>query len=153
MIAAEILVWLLRLFGVLYLLGGLWGARLFWFWARLGPQLNQLSQMAEEAPDRDAPPIEPDNARNWWLFAGALLMAAAGAAMSLAHALAVPLLAAVIVHQLLYFIRQRRRELAASSAVEAAEARPARATINGFFSGLVMAVLAAWLYSVGALWS
>ncbi|MGE0596918.1 MAG: hypothetical protein AB7P07_11150 [Hyphomonadaceae bacterium] len=156
MIAAELLVWVLRFFGALYLVGGLWGARQFWFWARMGPSLNELSRIADGLGEPGATPqkpIEPDNARNWWLLLGALLTAASGAAMLLAHALSVPLLSAVIVHQLFYFIRQRRRELAAATAEDAEEARPAPATVNGFFSGLVMAVLAAWLYSAGALWS
>jgi hypothetical protein len=61
------------------------------------------------------------------------------------------LLSLIIVHQLLYFVRQRRRELAAASPEQALEARPDNATINGFFAALVMAVMAAWLYHQGAL--
>lgn len=154
MSAADVLVWVLRGFGALYLIGGIWGARQAYFWARMGPDLNRLSAIADELSDAAAPakPIEPDNARNWWVFTGAVLLTFAGAAMLLAHASAVALLSAIIVHQMLYFLRQRRRELAARTAEDADEARPQRATINGFFSGLVMAVLAAWLYYEGALW-
>jgi hypothetical protein len=54
---------------------------------------------------------------------------------------------------MLYFVRQRRRELAAGSDADAAdEARPARSTINAFFFSLVMAVLAAWLGRSHMLW-
>lgn len=152
MSAADFLVWVLRAFGALYLIGGIWGARQAWFWARMGPDLNRLSAIADELTETKGKPIDPDIARNWWVFSGAVLLIFAGAAMLLAHASAVLLLSAIIVHQMLYFLRQRRRELAAPSPEDAEEARPQRATVNGFFSGLVMAVLAAWLYYEGALW-
>lgn len=152
----EIATWMLRVFGALYLIAGLIAARQMYFWARIAPSMNEFARVAEEfkadveerAPQ---PPLKEDGGRSWWIFAGALLLAIAGVAMLLAHWSAVPLLAAIIVHQLLYFIRQRRRELRASTPDAAEEARPNRATINGFFGGLIMAVLAAWLYYEDAL--
>ena len=149
------LLWVLRLFGALYLVGGIMGARQAWFWARLEPDMQRVTKMLENwdgdnsrYPDAD----EVDNGRNWWLFAGCVLTAMAGLAMLLGHAASVGLLAAVIVHQLFYFVRQRRRELAAKTPADAEEARPQRSTINGFFGALIMAVLAAWLFHEGALW-
>ncbi len=56
----------------------------------------------------------------------------------------------MIVHQLLYFIRQRRRELSAT-VLNADGECPSRETINAFFFSLIMAVLAGWLYWRGAL--
>lgn len=159
---ADGLIWALRAFGALYLVGGLWMARQMWFWARITPDMDRLTRMLEnfdaEMNDRapaPAPTVPEDRGRPWWLFAGALITAAAGAAMLLAHALAVALLAAVIVHQLLYFVRQRRHELAAPNQQAAAEARPERSAVNGFFVALLLAVFAAWLYHEGALtfWS
>ena len=67
------------------------------------------------------------------------------------QAVALWLLAAIIIHQLMYFIRQHRRERAAVSAEAKHEARVNRRTINGFYSALIMAVLAAWLYHQDAL--
>jgi hypothetical protein len=156
-IVIDVLTWCLRLFGVGYFVGGVWMARQMWFWARITPSMNKLTQTIEEfnaetegrAPR--AAPLDEDVNRSWWLFAGAVITAAAGFAMIFAHRLAVPLLAAIIVHQMLYFIRQRRRERAAISAEAKHEARVNRATINGFFGALVMAVLAAWLYYQDAL--
>lgn len=156
MIVTEILTWLLRLMGVGYLLGGAYMARQMWFWANITPSMNRLTQTLEEfnaETEGRAPRAEPadDNARNWWLFTGAVITALAGAAMIFAHRLAVLLLAAIIVHQLLYFVRQQRRERAAISAEAKHEARVDRRTINGFYSALIMAVLAAWLYHQDAL--
>jgi hypothetical protein len=51
---------------------------------------------------------------------------------------------------MLYFIRQRRRELRAS-VEDAPGERPSRQTINAFFFSLIVAVLAGWLYWRGAL--
>lgn len=156
MTLADILIWVLRAFGALYLVGGIFLIRMTWFWARLGPDMDRLAKTIEEfsaevegrAPK---PPEDEDRGREWWLFAGAVTTALAGAAMLIGHRLAVPALALIIVHQLLYFIRQRRRELRAATPEAAAEARPTPQTINGFFSALLMAVLAAWLYAQGAL--
>lgn len=158
MIFIDAATWVLRIFGALYLIGGLWMARQMWFWARISPSMSEFGEAARqfseefgENNDAARDLAESDNARPWWLFAGAVITAAAGAAMLLAHRLAVPLLAAIIIHQLLYFVRQRRRELAAKTPDAAAEARVETATVNGFFAALIMAVLAAWLYHEGAL--
>lgn len=156
MILVDVLTWVLRGFGLLYLIGGIVGARQFWFWAQITPSMNKLIRMTEEfsaETEGRAPNVvaEDDRGRPWWLFTGAVLLAVTGAAMVLAHWLSVVLLSLIIVHQLFYFVRQRRRELAATSPEQALDARPTRATINGFFAVLVLAVMAAWLYHEGAL--
>lgn len=153
---ADVLVWVLRIFGALYLLGGLYVARQMWFWGRIGPSMNKLAQVTEDfraETEGRAPRHQQieDTGRNWWIFSGALALAVAGASMIMAHRSAPWLLALVVVHQLFYFIRQRRRELAARTPEAAAEVRPQRSTINGFFAGLVMMVMAAWLGYAGAL--
>jgi hypothetical protein len=156
-VIVEIATWVLRVFGALYLIAGLIAARQMYFWARIAPSINEFARVAEEftadveGREPRPPALNEDGGRSWWLFAGSLLLAIAGVAMLLPHWSAVPLLAAIIVHQLVYFIRQRRRELKAATPDAAVEARPNRATINGFFGGLIMAVLAAWLYYEGAL--
>lgn len=156
MTLADILVWVLRGFGALYLVGGVMLMRTAWFWARLEPDMDRLLQTIEEFSAENegrAPKVEEesDRGRQWWIFAGAVLTALAGAAMLIGHRLAVVALAVVIAHQLVYFVRQRRRELRAKTPEAALEARPTPQTINGFFSALLMAVLAAWLYAQGAL--
>ncbi len=152
----DLAVWVLRGFGVLYVLGGLFGARAFWLTGRheaeLDVMLDTLDAINAENEGAPAPPKrETDLGRQYWLLAGSLLLIPAGAAMALAHRLAVPLLAVVIVQQLFYFMRQRRRELAAANAEHADEARPAPATVNGFYSCLGVTLLAAWLSWRGAL--
>lgn len=156
--AADVLIWVLRAFGALYVLGGLFLARQMWFWARIGPSMNKLARtlsdfQAELEPEkpRPAPALTEDVGRSWWLFAGAILTAVSGVAMLIGHRAAVPLLALLVVQQMLYFIRQRRAELRASSRADAEEARPTQATINGFVTALLLAVLAAWLGWQGAL--
>jgi hypothetical protein len=154
---ADVLIWLLRGAGALYLVGGVWMARQMWFWARLGPTMDAFYAAAEslqaENEGRAPGPVEKDDTRRtWWLFAGAALTAVTGFAMLLGHRLAPFLLGLLIAQQLLYFIRQRRRELNAASEDLRAEERPNRATINGFYGALAMGVLAAWLEWQGALW-
>lgn len=152
----ELASWVLRGFGVLYVVGGVFGVRAFWLSGRheaeLDFMLDSLDALNAENEGAPAPPKrETDLGRQYWLLAGSLLLIPAGVAMALAHSWAVPLLAAIIVQQLFYFIRQRRRELAAQWPEHAEEARPTRATVNGFYSCLGLTVLAAWLYWRGAL--
>lgn len=151
MTGSDIGVWVLRGFGALWVLGALFGLRQAWFGSKIDKAIEKLEQMAAEFGE--APPArEPeDRGREAWMIAGLVLLFAAGVAMALAHRLAVPLLAALIVQQLGYFIRQRRRELKAETAEEAAQARPERTTVNGFFTSLIMATLAAWLFHEGKL--
>lgn len=157
---ADSLVWVLRAFGVLYLIGGVFAARQSWFWARLGPDMTKLARMMRDIGEEAGEPNEAagdliagaDHGRPWWVFTGSLLLIAAGAAMALGHASSVLLLSLIIVHQMLYFIRQRRLELRASTPEAAAEARPERSTVSGFFWALIVAALAAWLRWQGALW-
>jgi hypothetical protein len=141
----------LRIIGVLWIVGGGFLLHQLWLNSKLDPMIATLEQMAREM---GAPPgkeeIDVDNGRERWMAAGAVVLMLAGVAMGLGHRAAVWLLAAVIVHQLLYFVRQRRRELRAS-AQDAFMERPSSQTINAFFFSLVMAVLAAWLYWRGAL--
>jgi len=152
----EILVWVLRGFGVLYLVGGLFGVRQAWFMIRAEPAMDQVLDMLDalKAEEQDAPPPakrETDGGRSWWLLSGAALVTLAGAAMAAAHGACVGLLAVLIAHQLLYFVRQRGREFKAPNAEIAAEARAQPATINAFFGALLVTVFAAWLFSRGAL--
>ncbi len=143
-------MWVLRGFGALYLLGGVQGARDAWFWARRHATIDAMFAPARRAEDTALP--RADTGRSWWLFTGAVLTAAAGLAMLAAHALAGPLLAAIVIHQLLYFMRQRRRELRAKSDAEASDARPAPDTVNGYFIVVCLALLTAWLYEARLLW-
>lgn len=157
MSAASVLIWVLRLAGAAYLVGGVWMARQMWFWARISPTMDAFYAAAEtlqaESEGRAEQPVEKDDSgRSWWLFAGAVMTALAGLAMLLGHQLAPLMLSLLIAQQLLYFIRQRRRELTAITEEGRIEARPNSGTIQGFYGALVMAVLAAWLGWEGALW-
>lgn len=154
---ADVLVWVLRGFGVLYLVGGVLGARQAWIWARLEPDLDRVMRALQSFDATDDKSLtdnlaEEDRGRQWWLLAGCVMLIPTGVAMLLAHSAAVPLLAFIIVQQLFYFARQRRRELRAPNQASAEDARVERSTINGFYSALAIAVMAAWLYGRGALW-
>jgi hypothetical protein len=155
---ADVLVWVLRLVGALYVFAGLFAARQVWFWARLSPDIRRLAQTLEqfsaEMGERNQPAQElarEDAGRPWWIFTGLCIVIAAGVAMMFAHRLAVPLLAGAVGHQMVYLVRQRRRELRAATPAEAADARAEPSTVNAFFLLLTMTVLAAWLYYEGAL--
>jgi hypothetical protein len=151
----EILAWVLRGFGAMYFIGGVWMARQMWFWARMSPDMDRMVSIIEhwgaERSDEEHDAAE-DHGRSWWLWAGGVITAICGVSMLLAHRFTPLLLALLIVHQLLYFIRQRRREVRALTPEDAQDARPNQQTVNGFFSAVFMALLAAWLGARGALW-
>ncbi|HWA21856.1 MAG TPA: hypothetical protein VG735_05615 [Caulobacterales bacterium] len=142
---------LLRIVGVLWIVGGGFLLHRLWLNSRLDPMIEKLDRMAREmgAPD-SGKPLDIDNNRERWMAVGAIFLMLAGIAMGLGHRAAIPLLAAVIMHQLLYFIRQRRRELRVS-VEDAPGEQPSRQTINAFFFSLIVVVLAGWLYWRGAL--
>lgn len=157
MTTVEIATWVLRIIGAAYFLGGLFGMRQAFFMLRAEPSMDELldtlDKYSAENEGRDAPPPRvTDSGRMWWLLSGAFVLTLAGGAMMAAHRSAAVLLALILVHQMLYFVRQRRRELAAPNEDQASEARPARATINGFLSSIPVVLLAAWLFHRGALW-
>ncbi len=156
--ASDIGVWVLRAAGALYLVGAAIGVRHAIFAIRAEPMMDSMLDILDRinAENSDKPiPVErvTDNGRNWWLLAGSILLGLAGAAMLAAHVSALPLLVLLVLQQMLYFWRQRRRELAAPNEDQASEARPQRSTINGFFGSLLVTVLAAWLYFENALWA
>lgn len=155
----DILVWVLRGFGALYLVGGVLGVRQAWFWARMSPDLDRMTRLLQSFDlkgDEQAFPeeelVQEDRGRHWWLLSGCVLLIVAGAAMVAAHRLAVLLLSLIIVQQLFYFARQRRRERRAPNRATAEDARVEPSTINGFYVALIVTVFAAWLYWQGALW-
>jgi hypothetical protein len=155
----DILVWVLRAFGVLYIVGGVLGARQAWFWARIEPDLDRVTRIlqsydpkGDEDSLQDENIAQEDRGRQWWLLAGCVMLIPTGIAMLVSHQVAVLLLSLTIVHQLFYFARQRRRELKAPNVATAEDARVERSTINGFYALLIVTVLAAWLFWQGALW-
>ena len=149
---ADIAVWILRAFGVLWTVGALALLRQLYFNSKLDPMIEALDRMSAESGGEERAPPEPDDkGREHWMLAGALLTLAAGVAMIIAHRVAVAILAALIIQQVLYFIRQRRRELIARTPAQAEHERPTKETVNGFYTSLGMAALAAWLYGAGAL--
>lgn len=157
MSVVEIATWALRVIGAAYFLGGLFGMRQAFFMLRAEPMMDELLDTLDaysaENEGRPAPEARvTDSGRMWWLFSGAFVLTLAGGAMMAAHRSAAVLLAFVLVHQMLYFVRQRRRELAAPNEDQASEARPAQATINGFLACIPVVLLAAWLFHRGALW-
>ncbi|MBU6371262.1 MAG: hypothetical protein KJS97_00925 [Alphaproteobacteria bacterium] len=140
---ADGALWLLRAIGALWLVGGLFLIRQLLTFGPLERALDQLSPDAAESADRG---------RDAWMLAGGVTTALAGALLLAGTRWALLGLCAVIVHQMAYFVRQRRRELAAKTEDGAEDARPARATINAFFFSLCVAVLTSWVVSQGAMW-
>ena len=127
-------LWFLPAVGALGVLGGLFLIRQLLSVGKLERALDELAQVAAAGADRG---------RDAWMLAGAALVAGTGWALLA--------LCGVIVHQMLYFIRQRRRELVTATDDGAAEARPAP-TINAYFFSLVIAVLTAWMAAQGKMW-
>lgn len=161
MAGPDIALWTLRGIGVLWVLGAVVMIRKVWMMDRLDAMMAQLETAVR---DHDPEPVDPapdgqsqddretvDRGRNAWMIAGGVVLGAAGAAMAAGHRLAVPLLALLIVHQLAYFIRQRRRELSRRTQAGREDAQPAASTVRAFFFSLGVAVLAAYLYNQGRL--
>lgn len=148
----EGLVWVLRAFGVLYVIGAVLVFRHLRIYALVDDATRRIELMSQEIDGEETPsPDEPDKGRNGWLAAGGVLTAIAGFAMVFALRIAVVLLVLAVIHQIAYFIRQRHREVSAKTPEEALEARPTQATRNGFYTCLALTVLAAWLGWNGAL--
>ncbi len=155
---AEGLVWVLRAFGVPYVLGAVFMVRQLRMDSFLDRAISQIETMTdaiaadleEKAPTRSKlPPDDPG--RRVWLMSGAVLLFIAGVAMAIGHRIAVPLMVLLVAQQLAYFTRQRRRELRATTPEKAADARPAQSTRNGLYWCLILTVFAAWLGWQGAL--
>lgn len=142
----------LRVFGALYVVGAVFLFRQLRADAFMDRAIEQLEAMAADFEERPAPPRPPeDPGRTAWMAAGGVLLIVAGVTMTLGLRVSVVALAVLTLHQMAYFVRQRRRELRAASAEEAEEARPTPEARNGFISGLIMLVLAAGLERAGAL--
>ena len=140
---ADAALWLLRAVGALWLVGGLFLIRQLMSFGKLERALDRIAPEAAAGVDRG---------RDAWMLAGGVATATAGVTLLAGTRWALVALSGVVVHQMLYFIRQRRRELAATTQDDAAEARPARATINAFFFSLVIIVLTAWVAAQGKMW-
>lgn len=153
----EGLVWVLRVFGVMYVVGAIFLFRMLRFDSFLDRATRQIQAMADDiardagVEQRPRVDVPEDRGRVVWLAAGGVLTLASGVAMVLGSRWAVLLLVLLVLQQLLYFVRQRRRELAAATVEEALEARPTARTRSGFYYSLVLTVLAAWLAWQGVL--
>lgn len=147
----EIGVWVLRIFGALYLFGAFMLVRALRMDSFLDQALSKLESMNAEFGGEAPKPDSEDRGRRLWMYAGAALTGLSGAAMLIAHGWAVWLLAALVLQQMGYFIRQQRRERAAKNAEDAEDARPTPATQNAFIGSLGLLVLAGWLQANGAL--
>lgn len=145
----------LRGFGALYIVGAVFLLNQLRRHLFMDKAIDQLDRMAAEIAAGAGEPAPPqsanDGGRTHWMIAGGVLLLAAGMTMVLGLRVSVLALGVLALHQLLYFVRQRRRELAAATPDEAQEARPTPATRNGFLTGLVLFVLAGWLERSGAL--
>jgi hypothetical protein len=146
----------LRAMGALWVVGAIFLLRQLWFNSKLDPMIAALDKIADEFRAETGegpakPKIDMDNNRERWLAAGAVITGACGVVMALAMQIALALQAIAIVHQLLYFYRQRQRELKAGDAATALLERPSAEAVNGFYATIILTMLTAWLYYRGAL--
>lgn len=152
MTLADALVWVLRGFGVLYVVGAVFLFRHLRVYALVDDATQRIEMMTREIEGEETPPPDhADKARNGWLAAGGVLTALAGVAMIFALRMSLVFLVLVVIHQIAYFIRQRHMEITAPTPEAALDARPTQATRNGFYTCLALTVLAAWLEWKGAL--
>lgn len=145
---------LFRAFGLVYVLGGAFGAVLMWRMRQKERRQLELQRVADLTDLRDPERFgyfDVDVRRRSWLLITNGLTLLAGAAMALASWLAVPLLATLVLQQGLYFLRQRGMVRAAKSPEEAAEARPDRSAAKAAWFSLVLAGLSVWLLAIGKL--
>ena len=157
-VAEFILVWALRLFGVLWIVGGIFTIHQ----ARTSAFLDRAIGTLEEAADRfadgdDHDSLEPDStldvARSYLLLTGGVLTLASGAAMVITRPWMLVPLTLLIVHQGLYALRQHRRVKRAQSEDEAEEAAMSPQARNGAVTAVVVWLVAMSLVSTGSLQS
>lgn len=145
----------LRVFGAIYAVATVFLLRHLRTSAFMDKAVDEIERiaadLAREAGESAPPPAPADTGRTTWLAVGGVLLFAAGVTMAFGLRLSVVALGLLALHQLAYFVRQRRRELAAATPQEAEDERPTQATRNGFVFGLLFFVLAGWLESRGAL--
>ncbi len=155
MSAPQFAVWALQAFGIAYLLGAVAAAYI----ATLSPAMIAQQRPARPGEAR-AKALDPrlfalpgaeDETRRGWRLANALMYMFAGAAMAARDEAAAPILAALIVQQTFYLVRQRQAELAVARADAQAKERPSRLTVRLFVVTTFLALLAAWLAGAGAL--
>lgn len=139
----------LRIFGVVHAVGAIVLLYQLRRWRPLEEGIAQLERMAQDAGAGPRAPI--DLGRTVWMASGGVLLFIAGVTMALGLRVSVIALGLLSAHQLLYFARQRKRELAATTPEDAEEARPTQATRNGFYGSLALLVTAALLERAGAL--
>lgn len=153
--SAELIALLaLRAMGAVWVVGAVFLLRQLWVNSKLDPMIATLEKIANEMREEEGPPppkLDVDNDRERWLLFGAVMTLVCGVTMALGLRIALALLSASIIHQLLYFYRQSRRERDAPDAATALMERPSTETTNAFYATIIMTMLAAWLYYRGAL--
>lgn len=141
--ARTVLEALLRLVGVLWLVGGALTLREVWRWRFMDPALAALEAALASLPGQDA---VADTGRNRWLLIGGVLTVASGAGLLVATPWALGPLTALVVHQILYARRQARRVSHASTPIgkDFAEISPPAQRAAWFSLGVWAVALVLW---------
>ncbi len=167
----ALLPWIIRIAGVLWLLGALMLFRQIRMEMALDRMTSRIAEMARDMRADDPPvnedadtygdidaPVRPreksaeetaadawidrdDAARRGWIAGQAVVLAATAIAMILLHPFAAWLTALLVLGQGVYFIWREHTARRAPTAEAAAHARPTAQTVNAAWFSLVVATL------------
>ncbi len=135
----EILEWLLRLFGVFWMAGGI-------FTFRTARQLDAID-IALEALTR----VKEDKLINRFLFIGSILTFCSGLGLFLLTRWVLIPITLLVGSQLIYFQLKHQRMEVAMTDEERAEAKVNPSTIRAFWVSVGVAIAAAQAYNLGLL--
>jgi hypothetical protein len=145
-LAVDALRPVLRVVGVVYVIGALVLLRAIW---EAAANRRLAMRMSALFPDIEQQAV--DTHRSWWWFCGALLVLSAGISLAFASRWAPWAMAALIAQQMAYFFRQRMAAAGAQSRREALEAAPHRGVRSAFYASLGVGVFSAGLSAAGVL--
>ena len=136
------LITILRLFGLLWIIGGIIVIKN----ARFSSLIDRAFLHIESGFDATDNPVI-DLGRDHWLLVGGVLTFISGAALVAASFLVLVPLTFMVFHQGLYVIRQSQKVETASSEDEAAEAAISKSSRNGAITALAIWIIAMFLYT------
>lgn len=143
------LVWVLRLMGVIWIIGGVFviqTARTTILIDRATDKIERLTgELGVSLDDQPVASSEQDRGRDRWLLIGGILTLVCGAGLVASSRLVLVPLTLLVVHQGLYARRQWIMSSLASNEEDAEEARMTSTAQNGAITAVVVWLVVGWL--------
>lgn len=144
-------IWLLKTFGVLWVLGGAFVIRQSWVEIFLDRAIDKVETLSK-ALGADGPDVPNDPGRAYWLLVGGILTVLSGIGLIVTHRYVLIPLSLLVVQQGLYAWRQWRMAERADSEEAAEDARMTPQARNGAIIAVgvwVVVLSLAWTGAIG----